>query len=74
MKQIPTKLEKPLGLHQRYVIKKIAPHPQAGQEIPVEGGLYEKRGRGNYPDFEIIDTDPECRILRHAFRRKRQRP
>lgn len=57
MGNIPTQLENPKGLHQRYVIKKIVPHPKAGQELPGGAGNYSKRHGGYYPDLQIEDTD-----------------
>lgn len=57
MKKIPTQTENPTGLHQRYIIKKVVPHPQAGQELPGAIGNYSKLRAGHYPDFEIKDVD-----------------
>lgn len=57
MKKIPTQTENPNGLHQRYVIHKIVPHPKAGQELPGGSGNYKHRHRGYYPDFEVEDCD-----------------
>lgn len=57
MNKIPTQLENPNGLHQRYVIQKIVPHPKSGQELPGGVGNYDKRHRGYYPDFEIRQVD-----------------
>lgn len=47
MNKIPTQTENPKGLHQRYEIRKIVPHPRAGEQL---GGII-------FPEFESKSVD-----------------
>lgn len=50
MSLIPTQKENPKGLHQRYEIRKLVPHPRAGK---YAGGII-------LPEFESIQVDKDA--------------
>ncbi len=53
MNKIPTQIDNPTGLHGKYFIQKIKPHPNAGQ-LKSET----KWGERYYPDFILRPVDP----------------
>lgn len=50
MKGIPTQKENPNGLHQRYYVEKLAPHPRRADREYME--------RYGVPEFIRVKTDP----------------
>lgn len=59
MKKIPTRKENPTGLHGRYEIRKVVPHPKAGQPKPGNLGAF-FTDPGVYPDYTTVPVDSEA--------------
>lgn len=78
MSNIPTQLENPNGLHQRYVIKKIVPNPRYDPTKPDTldnpSDMVVNRDRGS--EYFVLRLDEggkdrehikACRIAAHAY-------